>query len=260
MKSEFDPDALRARFPNLIGSVKEEAHEEIERRERETRKRCEAAWARQRHADAAAFLRACGKRYEHCRLDSFIVTCDAQRQAVVRLREFLDNVVAETEAGNGVVLFGPSGSGKDHLLVAIAYETILRHGGGKRENVYRDDNRDQGGFSILWKNGVELFAEMRRAIDGDENEDSVLRPLIQADILVLSDPLPPDAELTRYQRETLYRVLESRYCNCRPTWVSVNVSNKTEAAQRLGAPCHDRLRDGALLIHCCWPSYRNAKP
>jgi hypothetical protein len=54
----------------------------------------------------------------------------------------------------------------------------------------------------------------------------------------------------------LFRILDGRYNHLRPTWVSVNVSNRNELDERMGVTLAERLVDGALTIFCNWPSYR----
>ena len=219
---------------------------------------------RLRKQNAYTFLQKRGKRYLPCRFTNFEITNPEQQKAFDKLREFEANAKAETDQGNGVVLFGPSGTGKDHLITALALSFICRHGGVRERNSYSlfdddDDDQFKDEYSVEWKSGAELFAQLRDAIGSDYPESDIIHPLIDADILILSDPLPPGGELTRYQREILYRVLDARYSAMQPTWASLNVASGGEAGERMGVPCYDRLRHGALCLYCNWPSYRSAK-
>jgi len=239
-KMSFDLDNLADRFPSTFGKLREPVSaEELRRHEERERERAAAIQDRQRRDAAAEFLRQRGARYRSCRLSNFEISTPEQRRAVELLKTYCGNLPDHVDAGNGICLYGPSGGGKDHLLTAVGYAAVRRFG-----------------FSVFWQNGVALYAELRKAIEGDRRETDILRPLLATTILILSDPLPPEAELTRYQRETLYHVLDSRYSHQRPTLVSVNVKSAAEASERLGAACHDRLRDGALCIYTKWPSYR----
>ena len=143
-------------------------------------------------------------------------------------------------AGHGILLYGSTGTGKDHLLIGLARELILN------------------GCQILWVNGIDLQARMREAIRTNDGEDRVLDGYWDARVLVLSDPMPPSGVLTDYQAATLYRMIDHRYRHLLPVWCSLNVADAQEARERLGAAIVDRLRDGALAIECNWPSYRKA--
>lgn len=241
---DFTPETIAQRWPQMMKDpVTDLTAEQLEQAER----RREAEADRLRRAAANSFLANRGSRYARCRAFSRFKIAggeegEAQQKVVAALGEYAKMLPSEVHAGNGIVLFGPSGTGKDHLLVTMAYLAIRHHRIG-----------------VEWRNGVEFYGEVRDAIGAGTSEQAVLRPLIREEILVLSDPLPPEGNLTDFQRATLYRVLEARYSDCRPTWVTLNVKNGQEAGERLGVACHDRLRDGALCLYCNWPSHRRPK-
>ena len=236
----FSPEELAARNPNLFGGLANEATpEEIAAKKRRQEAIATARANADREREAEAFLTRRGDRYRHCRLSTYQCEHQAQRDIIRRLREYLGRLPEEVDAGNGLVFFGPSGTGKDHLAVASAYEAIHHYG-----------------YSVAWKNGVELYSEFREAIDGKRSERDVIDPLVRAKILVLSDPLPPKGALTEYQTGMLYMILDQRYSRRLPTWATANVISGEEAGKRMGIACYDRLRHGALVLFCNWQSYR----
>ena len=194
------------------------------------------------------FDAAVGRRYEDCGLNNYETTAAEQTHTVKSLQSYLTNLAANVRGGNGLVLFGPSGTGKDHLLVAMAREAIWE------------------GVNVVWTNGRDLFAEVRglmgrdryQSLDSPASEEELLAPLINADVTFISDPIPPTGALTEFQSDVLFRVLDARYRDRMPTWVTINVENGSEADDRMGAQLVDRLRHDALVIHCNWPSYRKA--
>ncbi len=188
-----------------------------------------------------ALERRWGSRYTDCEFDNFKATSAPQRKAVSALKQYAEDIAENVLEGHGVIPHGPAGTGKDHLLISLTREAVW------------------GNFDVAWVNGRELFAEVRNAMGTHRTEESILVPLIRADVLYISDPLPPMGELTNFQSDALFRVLDARYAACRPTWVSMNVANGEEADTRMGAPLVDRLRHDALVIHCDWPSYRKAR-
>jgi DNA replication protein DnaC len=196
---------------------------------------------RQRSSMIHHFLQSIGRRYESARFTNYQITCQAQEDAVNRLKDYRKHMPERVAGGSGIVLLGPPGTGKDHLLVALGGYAIEVHG-----------------MTIKWTNGVELYGRFRDRMDrkGDESELDLINELARPDILYISDPLPPNGPLSEFQQTSLYRIIDSRYRHQRPTWCSINVANHDEAVQRMGAATVDRLRDDALTILCNWKSHR----
>lgn len=189
-------------------------------------------------------LKGCvGDRYRECSLDTFRLSDDKdsrnkQTQIVAQMSDLIDNMPAAIERGASLFIFGPVGSGKDHLLTAAMIRAV------------------RCGYTVKWFNGMDLYGSFRDSMDEDKSESSQLRPLIAADVLALSDPIPPVGEVTPYQRSMLFRVIDRRYRDRKPTWVTANVATRAEADARFGAQLVDRITDGALRLQCNWPSHR----
>lgn len=176
------------------------------------------------------FARWVGARYHGCRLDTFEVS-DPKQQAVV-------DALAACEFDRSIVLFGPPGTGKDHLLIGMAHRAMKAR------------------KWVRWHDGESLWRRYRDIIGTETHESEVDVQLTSPDVLILSDPIPPQGSLTEHQLRALFRIVDKRYRERRPTWVSLNVASGDEAAKRMGPQVRDRLRDGGLLLHCDWPSYR----
>jgi len=139
--------------------------------------------------------------------------------------------------GVNVLLVGPSGTGKDHLLACLVHAALAAD------------------VTVEWETGATMWLGLRQAIQtGREREwiASLVRPWV----LVLSDPIAPHSEVSQYDRSVLYAIIDQRYSKMRPVWLSINASSRAEAEQRLGVAIVDRLRHGALSLACDWPSYR----
>lgn len=185
------------------------------------------------------YIRDRGRRYRSCMLANYIVTCTEQEQQIAALRSYAERMADHLAVGYGVTLFGPVGTGKDHLAAALCRTAILRH--GKRTR---------------WVDGMTLYGDLRTSFDGDGlNETEIVNQYRRCPVLAISDPLPPVGELTPFQASALFRIIDGRYSAQLPTIMTVNVA-KGEAEKRLGTAIVDRLRHSSLLIHCNWPSYR----
>lgn len=196
---------------------------------------------RQRMLDE--FLASRGRRYHSCNVDNYVAKDPRQQGVLTSLTAYLDSFSDHLSRGDGLLLFGPAGTGKDHLLVSAARLAIRDHG-----------------VRVVWRNGADLFGDMRDRIGSDASERELLVKLVSPDVLYLSDPLPPYGSLTEFQAATLFRAVDRRYSLGKPTWVSLNVASRKEAAERMGPQIVDRLTDGALVLHCDWPSYRQPAP
>lgn len=187
-----------------------------------------------------------GPRYADCTLDSFAIDAAQpgerrlQQAAVDRLRVFCGDIDAMTKQGHGLVLYGPEGTGKDHLMVACLKEALA------------------AGLTVRLVFGVDLYAQWRDEIDKKVIEAQAMGEWLRPDILAISDPLPPVGELSEHQAAKLMALVHGRYRQCKPVWCTLNVAGAIEASKRLTAQITGRLRDGSLSIACNWPSHRKA--
>jgi DNA replication protein DnaC len=185
--------------------------------------------------------RGVGARYRDCTLANYRCDCDAQTAVVKRLREYAEKIPDHVRRGDGLILFGPAGVGKDHLMVALAKLAVEHR------------------LSVRWENGADLYADVRECIRDGSGEGWIVDSLASPAVLCISDPVPPTGPITPFQSEFLFRVLDRRYRECKPTWLTCNVSSRTELEERLGPQNADRLCHGALTVHCDWPTWRKTQ-
>ena len=197
-----------------------------------------------------ALVTQLGPRYARCSLENYelydtgSVAEDRPSQAEVldQIRPFARDMPARLRSGGGVVLFGRPGTGKDHLLAALAFSAVLQYG-----------------WEVRWVDGLTLFQNARTLIRKDGDERAFLRQYQEPPILVLSDPLPQKGDASPYATDLIRRILDRRYRDLKSTWCSLNVLCGEEAEDRLAGSIVDRLRDNSLCLECNWPSHRTRR-
>jgi DNA replication protein DnaC len=141
-----------------------------------------------------------------------------------------------------VIFFGTVGTGKDHLAAALLYAAT------------------DAGCLCRYTNGRELFARFRATMGDDaaENERKLVDDFAAPAVLAISDPTPPGSDMTAWQHDVLYRIVDRRYSLMRSTWITANLTRETADAA-LTEPVWDRLQQGAEVFVCDWGSYRERK-
>ena len=182
-----------------------------------------------------------GKRYANCRLSNFETNEELlKKDAVASVLAYCESMGEEIVEGRNVIFLGPPGTGKDHLMTAMMFAAVRAY------------------CTVEWINGVDFFGDLRDTIDSDALESDFKQRFVKPDVLAISDPIPPWGDLTAFQAAFLFRVIDARYRQMKPVWVTANLSG--DAERRLGAQLVDRLRHDALVLSCNWISYRQAVP
>jgi DNA replication protein DnaC len=176
-------------------------------------------------------------RFARAELSSFEHDMDTQRQAWQKASAFVE---AFPVVDRGLLLFGPHGVGKTHLAVGILKACVRAKGA----RAYFFETR-------------ELLRLVRDTYNRsvEETEMEVLKPLLNADLLVLDDL---GAERTsEWVQETLGLVVNTRYNAKRPTVFTSNLIDVPDATEprsfifQLGARTRSRL-----IEMCDWVEIR----
>jgi DNA replication protein DnaC len=182
------------------------------------------------------------KRYQHCTLDNFTAYNESLSRAVDQARKVADAFPA---AARGLFFEGAPGVGKTHLAVAVLKQAI-----------------QTSGARGLFYDTRELLRVIRSTYDPSirTTEIEVLRPVMQADLLVLDDL---GAEKTsEWVDETMNLIVNTRYNERRLTLFTSNypdIPDDTEPNSllfRIGFRMRSRLHEMCDFIEMDAADYR----
>lgn len=246
MASDERPNAATLRagdFRAILERLKVDPEREREWEARE-KANLEHQKARRRHDMLRKLEIALGVRYqrEAVSLDCYEVYDGRQSAVLRRVREIAADISRFVVGGTTIIFLGDVGTGKDHLMANLLFCAA------------------DAGHTIAYLQGQDLFARLRETMGDEamETEKRVICELLAPEVLAISDPLPPDGDLSLWRREVLYRLIDKRYSARRSIWMTTNVM-PSEADVAFSEPVWDRLQHNAQLLYCNWGSYRKPR-
>lgn len=166
----------------------------------------------------------------------FHAETDPQRLARRVAEKYLAKWPESRRLGRCLVFSGWPGTGKSHLAAALAQAVIDR------------------GDRALFRSVPDAIAIVKAAYDGGTTEAQAYERLRSPDLLVLDDV--GAVRLSDHDAGVLFRVLNARYEDQRPTILTTNLSTD-ELQAFLGDRIIDRLRDhGGMVVRFEWQSHR----
>lgn len=185
---------------------------------------------------------AVGEKYADCNFDNFEVFDERYAEVVAKLRGYAGQLANITQ-GKNVILHGPMGTGKEHLLMSLACAVLHNFG-----------------YCPSWENGPAFFDRQWKLAYGKKDRQWTDCDEINAPIFWISDPAPSGNQLA-FQQSKLFETVDHRYRKQMPTWITTNVNldDPSEVDSFWTAPTTDRLLENALVIKCNWPSYRTQR-
>lgn len=234
--STTPPATLASPLDNTIKRLKAGADQRANDGE-EAYKSRQVAIARER------LERSLGKRYSQgaCSLAAYRVYDPRQQIAVDTVNRVLGRLAEVIDNGEGVLLVGSVGTGKDHFLGCLLYAAL------------------DAKCEVKYVNGQEVFGTFRDRIDTGERDEEYFRELTMPGLLAVSDPLPPVGQPGAWDLQNLYRIVDRRYREKRPTWMTMNALSPEDMNAQLSSQVFDRLRHDATIIPCFWPSFRERR-
>ena len=186
-------------------------------------------------------------RYRHCTLNDFATYDNETLEEAQRRAQKLADAFPVVE--RGLFFLGDPGVGKTHLAVAVLKQVVLTR--GARGLFY--DTRDLLKMIRGTYNAVVKATELE-----------VLRPIMEADLLVLDDL---GAEKTsEWVEETLNLIVNTRYSEKRTTIFTTNYDDNPDLTDpdslvfRIGVRMRSRLHEMCEFLYLDGADYRELPP
>ena len=223
------PRAVRCRCSCLTeAELREQAQErELQRERRERRRR-----------DCFARKDAEGNMLEVARMITWTFETDnGQRPELINTaRKYAELFPDYLKGGNGLLFYGPVGTGKSFAAACIANAVI-----------------DQG-----YSARMTDFGTVRNTLFSARDKQKYINDLCAPDLLVIDD-LGAEAK-TEFMQETVFNVINSRICTGKPMIITTNLTRAELAKpseigyQRI----YDRIPERCLAVHVAGESLRAA--
>lgn len=194
---------------------------------------------RQARSELIATIRNVGSRLACENLDTYRATCNGQKKLLSLAREYSESIQENVKKGTNVFLFGNSGVGKDHICMGMAVDAYRRFG-----------------ISTRMVSGYQLRSRFIEAVAERESFAQIAEWFYVPDILWISDPVEAGNAFSATEMRFMYSIVDLRYKNRKPIWITTNIVSPGEANKAIGAATLDRIVGGSVKMDCDWKSYR----
>ena len=191
-----------------------------------------------------SLAKSIGERLSGSSFSNYQATTLAQQEAVSRCRRYADKFETAYKGGHNLMLLGPCGTGKDHLMVATIAMIVKRYP--------RLGNK----IRFAWGNALTQRFQDAATGKSQENYSRLVELYSEPHLLCISDPAPASGDLSDFRKQVMVDLVDERYRRKKPIAMTINVANRSQLAERIGDATTDRILHGAMKVICDWPSFR----
>jgi len=222
---------------SFIDNLKNETPEQIKEREKRYQEYQALQSKEQEEIKRNAIAEKFGKRFVDCTFDNY--KTDNDKQVAVK-QACIDYLHLPKSKGESLMLFGKSGTGKNHLVTAMLRDNY------RVVEVIRLEYLNAEKMSIQKSGGNWMYK---------------FKKYCYCDYLVIADLVIRGDGLSDSVKEMLLYIIDERYNNCKPVIICTNVDVKSlksaidfDSTERVS----DRLREmvGNRVYCMDWESYR----
>lgn len=181
--------------------------------------------------------------FQNATLENFECTLLRQKSAIQTVREHVRRMTSGSakERGDGLILWGGSGTGKTHIAIGMLREC------------------QAAGMSGHFIRAVVLMPLMRRcsSLQARHEDLNAMDRLSEVGVLVIDDVGKTGS--TDFERSGLFALIDTRWAYSRPTIITTNAS-PTDLKDLLTPAGFDRLTaGGANILRMDWKSHRSIR-